>query len=377
MKILQILSSKDLGGGTQEHIRILCAGLKSKGHTVKIICRPGSLVEAYSNEGFDVQPIELRDKDKAVKELLDLMSKEHFDVVHTHNRDADVVGLISAKKSNVSLIISTIHDFLNIDESGQRKMNFPLWKYNRILKKIPHKLIAISDSIKTNILEKLKVNQDKVITIYNGTDLSMFPDNVDIDNKKKEFNIPDNVSVVGVVGRLIIQKGHQYFLESIPFILRENKNILFLVVGKGKLKEGLELLAKNLNISQYVRFIGYRRDVNIIIRLMDIVIVPSIFEAFGRVVTDSMACSKPIIAARVGGLEEIMVDGETGVLVPPKDAQAIANAIIGLLKDKIKAKQLGENGRKRVEEKFNGILFVDNTEKLFKDLIKEKRRQKK
>lgn len=369
MKILQIISSKDLGGGTQEYTRILCSGFQSRGHAVKVVCRPGSLVEAYREEGFDVYPIELRNKSMAIKELVHLMATHHFDVVHTHNRDADMVGLICAKKKNVPLIVSTIHDFLNQNELGGRKMNFPLWKYNRILKKIPHKLIAISNAIETNILDELKISPDRVATIYNGTDLSRFPDNVDIEGKKKELGLPSNLPIVGVIGRLITQKGHRYFLESIPIILKKNKNILFLIVGKGNLKEEMKSLAKNLEISQYVRFIGYQRDVNTIIKLMDVVVVPSVFEAFGRVITESMACSKPVIATKVGGLAEIVVDGVTGVLVPPKNAQSIANSVLDLLQDKMKAERLGKEGRKRVEEKFNGVLFVENTEKLLKELL--------
>ncbi len=369
MKILQILSSKDLGGGTQEHIRMLCSGLQNREHTIKLVCRPGSLVEAYHNEGFDVVPIELRNKSIAIKELLYLMEKDLFDIVHTHNRDADVVGLVAAKKKNVPIIISTIHDFLNLDETGKRKMNFPLWKYNRLLKKIPHKFIAISNAIETNILEELKVDPDKVTTIYNGTDLSIFQENIDIDKKREELNLPYHLPIVGIIGRLIAMKGHKYFLESIPIILKKNKNVFFLIVGKGNLRRELELLAEKLKITKYVRFIGYQHDVNTMIKLMDIVLVPSVSEAFGRVITESMACSKPVIATRVGGIAEIVVDGVTGILVPPRDVQAMADAILNLLEDKTKAKQLGEEGRKRVEEKFNGVLFVDNTERLFKELL--------
>ena len=113
MKILEIISSKDRGGGSQEHTRILSIGLRDKGHRVKVVCRPGSLVEDYKKEGLDVYPLELRDKRKAIKKLVDLIRKENFDIVHTHNRDGDVAGLIAGKKARVPLIVSTIHAYIN------------------------------------------------------------------------------------------------------------------------------------------------------------------------------------------------------------------------------------------------------------------------
>lgn len=365
MKILEIISSKDTGGGSQEHTRILCVGFKKRGHKVKVICRLGSLVKAYKDEGLEVYPLELRDKRKAIKEIISLIKKENFDVVHTHNRDGDVPGLIAAKRARVPLIVSTIHAYINRDKFGNRKMNFPLWKYNQILKKSPHKIITLSEALRKHILEELRISQDRVITILNGVDLSKLRTFSDKNRVKGELGIPENAKVIGSVGHLIVLKGHRYLIESSVKVIEDFPEARFVIVGDGNQREELEKLARELGVVENFVFAGKRLDIGNLLEIFDLFIHPSLSEGLPRSVMEASGFGIPVVATSVGGTGEVVRDKETGLLIPPKNPNLLADSILWLLKHPEEAKAMGEKAKKWVGERFDASRMVDETEKLF------------
>ena len=368
MKILEIISSKSAGGGSQEHTRFLSLGLQKKGHKVKVICRPGSLFKAYRDEGLDVSSVELRDKRKAIKELVSLIQKEHFDVVHTHNRDADVPGLIAGRKMKVK-VISTIHAYINRDKFGNKKMNFPLWKYNKVLRKIPNKIIAVSDALRKHIIEELRINPERVITILNAVDLEKLKITKDKIFIKKELGIPENSKVIGSVGHLIVLKGYKYLIESSVEIIKKFPDVRFIMVGDGNQRESLLNLAKELEVSKNFIFPGERYDIGNILQIFDIFVHPSLSEGLPRSIMEASGFGIPVVATDVGGIPEVVKDKETGILVPSKNSQALAEGITYLLKRPKEAKKMGEKGKELVKEKFSPSRMVNETEKLLKNAI--------
>ena len=148
--------------------------------------------------------------------------------------------------------------------------------------------------------------------------------------------------------------------------------IKFLIVGDGPLKAELEKLSNGLNIRQNCIFTGFRQDIPDILSAIDMLVMSSLYEGMPMVILEAMAASKPVIASKVGGIPEMVRDGETGILVPPKDVDALAEKIIVLLKNKDKARQMGLAGRRRVEEEFDVNIMVRKTEEVYQELIREK-----
>jgi glycosyltransferase involved in cell wall biosynthesis len=191
---------------------------------------------------------------------------------------------------------------------------------------------------------------------------------------RNEFSIKSDVRLVGTIGRLVWQKGLGYFLQAVKEIeTRSNiKNAKYLIVGEGKDHDNLEQKAKELGIRDKVIFTGFRQDIKEILCALDILILPSIREGQPIILLEAMAMGKPVIATDIQGVNETVLNGITGMLVPAKSYLALAKAIINLLKDNKKAQEMGEMGRKLVEEKFNLKDKIKQHEQLYQAVIAER-----
>lgn len=238
---------------------------------------------------------------------------------------------------------------------------------------MPLRTICVSNAARRPLLQWVK-DVDRIKTVYNGADLGLFDGRFDT-NRLKELRKSlklDNL-VVGIVGRLDPSKGHETFLEAASEVINKVKNVSFLVVGSWVLDfekprvDFLKQYAKNLGLQDKVIFTGFIADVKDYYHLMDIVVVPSLEEPFALVPLEAMACRKPVIGTNSGGTPELIEDGVTGILVPPKSPDVLSQAIISLLKDGDLRERLSSAGRKIVEEFFNGERFIGDMENVYKE----------
>lgn len=237
--------------------------------------------------------------------------------------------------------------------------------------------IVVSEALRERLIERHKIPSKKIVRIYNGVEIDSDAGYRMPDVRKKimqEFMIPEDVMLVGTIGRLVWQKGLPYFIQAIKEIDARCKmqNVRYLIVGEGELKESLRVKVKSLKLEEKVIFTGFRQDVKEILSALDILVLPSIREGQPIILLEAMVMGKPIVATDIGGVNETVIDGVTGILVPPKDPSALAEAIVCLLKDRKKAQEMGQAGRRVVEEKFNVDLMVANTEEVYNQLLTEK-----
>ena len=173
---------------------------------------------------------------------------------------------------------------------------------------------------------------------------------------RKEFNIGEDELIIGTVGRIDPEKGYEYFLESARIVLQDFKNIRFLVVGgafnNSSLERSLYEISVEKGIDKKTIFTGYRKDIPQILASMDVVVLPSGIDACSRVLFESMAMRRPLVATNAGGTPEVVQEGVTGLLVKPGDSSEMAKCIMKLLNNKKLAEQYGSAGRKRVEAMF-------------------------
>jgi len=279
------------------------------------------------------------------------------DIVHTHNTGAFIDGTMGAIIARVPIRIHTDHARLYPD-----KRRYLLAE--KILSYFVKKIVAVSEHTKNDLMKYQKISENKILVIPNGIDLGE-TENIDKENKKRELGISNGAHIIGLGVRLEEQKGIKYLIRAMPCILKNVPGTVCLVAGEGSKRKDLENEALKLGISDSVIFIGVRRDMMEIVQVMDVYVLPSIWEGLPLVILEAMAMKKPIVATAVGGTPTAIKDGETGKLVVPENEAALSEAIIMLLRDKKRARQLGENAYKYYNEKFTVKKMLEGYESLY------------
>ena len=367
-KILHTEASTGWGG---QEIRILSesAGLTKRGHEVMIACQPGSVIsERASNQGIGTFVIRLGGAfDVAgIRHLSALIRRREVDIVNTHSsKDSWCAGL-AAKLSGGAKVIRTRHLSIPIKRSLESKL---------LYRTLPDAVVTTGEALREHVIERTGLCPERVVSIPTGIDLAKFdPTVVDGSGVRAEFGIATDVPFIGTVGMLRIMKGHSYFLEAASRVVKKCPEAKFLIVGdiafSSPIKVQLASLVDELGIGDRIIMAGYREDIPEVMAALDVFVLPSIRnEGVPQVISQAMAMKKPVVATDVGAIREQVMDGETGLTVEKADAGQLARAILAFLEDPEKARRMGENGRKLVEEKFSLDAMLDATEALYQRLL--------
>lgn len=209
----------------------------------------------------------------------------------------------------------------------------------------------------------------QVRCIYNGVDLMHFYPRAPSPEIRRALGIPDGTPVVTSVGRFVSYKGYEYLLEAARLVCDVRPEVHWVLVGEGELKGALIARAHTLGIEKQVHFTGWREDTPELLALCDLFVLPSLGEHFGRVLIEAMGMAKAIVATDAGGVPEIVVHGETGLLVPPAQPKPFADAVLSLLADPARAARFGLAGRRRAEAQFSLDRHVRAVEALYGELL--------
>ena len=335
----------------------LMDGLRSKNHNNIVSAQPNSvLIRRAISNNFRVCPVVMRGEldFKAVRSICRIITDERIDIVHAHSSHAHTIGAIAAKIKKIPFVVTRRVDF----KVGNNI--FSNIKYNYLANKI----IAISNAIK-NILIEAGVPQKKTSVVYSGIDIGKFDSISDTRYLYEEFNLSKHTPIVGTVAHLTDHKGHKYLFDAVPDVLKIFPNALFLIIGEGELEAALKKQVKKLDITKNVIFTGFRKDIGELLSIMDLFVLPSHLEGLCTSLMDAMLMKLPIVATTAGGIQEVVTDKETGILVQPRNSKALADAIIQLLSNKENAEEMGERGLKRVKTMFNVSRMVNGTEKVY------------
>jgi len=215
------------------------------------------------------------------------------------------------------------------------------------------------------------ISPDKIKVIYNGIDTKRFVNFKKSMKLKDDLSIPKNVRIVGTIGKLSSpQKNIPLFLKAAGRISSQFSDVRFLVVGSGKLLDDMKDFSHKLGISEKVHFTGEREDIPEILKLLDVFVLSSYKEGLPNVIMEAMAAGKPVVATDVGGVSELVMDEETGFLVPSNNVEKLSQAVITLLESSNIAERMGEKGKERIEKFFLIDRMVKQTEKLYLSLFK-------
>lgn len=353
-------------GGTENQIFLLCKYVdRTKFFPVLVSLRGGPMKENFESVGVPVIIIGKRFKFDIVAFLRIFLCLLRIkpDILQTFMFTSNTWGRIAGIFSGMPVMVAS-------------ERSTDLWKKNhhffidKFLGFFTDKIVCNSESVKSHYEKKLGQISRKLIVIKNGIDLERFS----FDNSKP---VQKKEKIVLTVSRISPEKGIQFLIEAAKIVLKKTKDVKFLIAGKGPLRKELEDLVKKHKIQDRVIFSGYIKNIENLISESDVVILPSLWEGLPNILLEAMAMKKPIIATDVGGVREIVKNGENGFIVKPACAREIAKRIIDVLTDEKNSLRMGENGYRFVKGNFDVKKMVSSYQCLYTELIARKRHSQK
>jgi len=301
---------------------------------------------------------------KTVRPLSHLLRSLRPDIVHCSGIDqyAGSYAILASRLIRVPIVLGTIHT------AGPHPQRTPLaklfaWTVDHLLDAV----ILVSQYCRTPVLRDRHLAPTKLTVIHNGVDLP--PPRREPPGSGPRTAGRERRTVIGSAGQLIPHKSYDTLLKAAQ-LLTQRHDVHVTVFGEGPDRERLEKLARELDLSERIQLPGWQEDIYSALRLLDVFVLPSINESAGLVLLEAMACELPVVATRVGGIPEYVADGETGLLIPPRDPGALAQAIASLILDPAKRAAFGRAGRQRVEAHFTAERMMAQTARLYRRLLK-------
>ena len=363
IRVVEVLATGTTGGA-QEHLYGLVTRMDHTRFDVSVVSlSPGSAVRKLERAGFPVLVLDEPDDAIAVGALAAHLVEVRPDILHNHMYRAELVGTRAAIALGEvghrrPYVVSTVHSSRVRSEEDREML--------RVLTPRMDQLIAVSRMIEEKLEQEGRTGAP-IRRIYNGVDLSRYEHQEPCCTLHEEYGMEPGSQVVGVVARLEPEKGHPTLLEAWPAVLRSVPDAYLLIVGEGSRREALEALARDLRIAHRVVFTGRRDDVPAVTAALDVAVLPSYREAQGLSILEALALSRPVVASNVGGIPEVITDGVTGLLVPPHDPDALAAAIVRVLRDHPYADTLGRAGHDMVHDRFDIGTMVGLVQQIYEE----------
>jgi L-malate glycosyltransferase len=354
-------------GGMEHGVVKLVNGLE-KGRVRSSVCSTKPAGELKHLLAPSVRLFELHRRDgndpKLVWTLFRLFAAERPDVVHTHAWGTLFEGLVAARLARVPVFIHGEHGTLQL-RPHQR------WLQRRGWAAADH-VLSVSSRLADRIAHETDFPRDRIRVIRNGVDLSRFGQ-TDRTLARKALGVPLDARVLVTVGRLVPVKDHVNLLEAMALLRRDGLDAVLLIAGDGPLRSSLQTRADALGLADHVRFLGHRSDVEVVLGCADAFVLPSASEGLSNTILEAMASGLPVVATRVGGADEMVIDGRTGHLVPPQLPPALADALSGVLKDAATRREMGAAGRARSEAEFSLESMVRRYEAVYVEAVSQRR----
>jgi glycosyltransferase involved in cell wall biosynthesis len=382
-----------ISGGTGAYVYYLSHSLQKLGHNVHVVARHKQDSEKIVN-GINVHYIQgtgnallryWRFARSASKKIEGLNKQIGFDIIHAN---LPLVPSFCIPKDSAKALVCAVHSTwkgeaivtkrdnpkeLNPNEKMMLRFNFLLRRYEKKLMKRSDALIAVSKYTVGELTGLYGIEEEKIHVIYNGVDTCKFKPRPDRAELRREFGLEEKKKIVLFVGRLYHRKGLEILLRSIPPVIQQFRNVKFAISGTGfkKKEESLRDLAKELEIEDYVTFLGYVPDEKLpdLYSGSDIFVLPAIYENFPFAILEAQATALPVISTKVGGIPEFLINNENGFLIDPGDPAQLTQRILTLLQDPKLAKKMGSQGRNLIEEKFAWRLITNQVIDLYHKLL--------
>jgi glycosyltransferase involved in cell wall biosynthesis len=347
--------------GGQNQALLTALGQQARGHRVIMVAHPDGELRRRAGQALETVPIDPHAEIdlRAAWQLSRLLKRWQPDVVHAHDPHGVALGglalSIGTPDSKPVFVASRRVDF------HIRGNAFSRWKYRQVTC-----FVAASRAI-AGMLAEDGIDEPRIVTIHEGIDVERVQQ-APAANVHHEFWLPAGVPVVGNIAALVPHKGQKHLIDAAALVLRQVPDAHFLILGEGELRAPLERQIRELRLEKHVLLPGFRTDVLSLLKAFDVFVMSSVTEGLGTSLLDAMAAARPIVATRAGGIPEVVIDGETGLLVPIRDHEHLAGAILRLLKDRELRDRVGRAGLGRVRAEFSVDRMVEQTIALYERL---------
>jgi glycosyltransferase involved in cell wall biosynthesis len=339
--------------GGQNQVLLTVLGLRAFGHRAALVAHPAGELRRRAAEGLELVPIAPRTEMdlSAAFRLQRALNQLRPDVVHAHDPHGVAMAALALSMSTGArppLVASRRVDFHIKDNAFSR------WKYRQV-----DRFVCASELIRRMIVAD-GVPEERTVTVHEGIDVPRV-EAAPVANLHEDYWLPHGAPIVGNVAALVAHKGQRHLVAAASLALREVPDARFVIAGEGDLRPALERQIRDLGLEKHVVLAGFRPDIIPVHKGFDLFAMPSVTEGLGTSLLDAMACGRAVVATTAGGIPEVVVDGETGLLVPPRDDRALAAAIVRLLKDPERRAALGRAGLARVRRFFSADRMVQDT----------------
>ncbi len=371
MKICHVITRMNVGGA-QENTLLSIRGAIEKGHDVTLLTGPsagpeGALLRRKPCPGLRVA--ECPDLVREISPLHDLKAyffmkrffrEGGFDVVHTHSTKAGILGRIAACRAHVPLVVHTVHG-LAFHAYQSRLKNLIYAACERIAARCSGRIYAVAQAMVDQCLAVHAGKPEQYRVVYSGMELEPFLESKPDPVLREKLGIPEHAKVAATLARLFPEKGYEDFIPSALELAKTVPDLYFLLIGDGILTESIRKQVADAGFAKRFIFAGLVApdEVHRYLALSDLLVHLSLHEGLPRAAVQSLACGKPVVAYPLDGTPEVVLDGKTGVLVPPRDIPAVENAVKRLLESPELRAEFGAAGRSLVSARFGWKLMAD------------------
>ncbi|HJW27022.1 MAG TPA: glycosyltransferase family 4 protein [Rhodocyclaceae bacterium] len=350
-------------GGQERRIFTEMLGMRDRGHEVRLATRPTcALGREAAKAGIPVDPVAFGGKFHlpSILALKRLVAEKGIDVVNTHSGIDSWVGGIAARLAGVPLVRT-------------RHLNLPLRRnWANFVHYLPHRVVTCGQAMRTKLIEEHGFPRGEVVSIPTGIDFSAFRPRREGRDVRAELGIAPDAWVVLMVAVIRRVKRHEVAIRAFAEFVRDNPGAVLVLCGEGPMREAMENLCREVEVMESVLFLGHRDDVPDIMAAADVLLLTSESEGVPQAVSQGLGCGLPVVATRVGGVPELVQDGESGLLVPAEDPPAVARALHRLAGEPDLAARLGRKGREFALGQLSLEAMLDATERLYDQVLAER-----
>ncbi len=347
--------------GGQNQVLVTVLGLRALGHRTLLVAHARGELRQRAQEGLDFVPLAPKTEMDlgAAWRLSRLLRQLRPDIVHAHDPHAVAMAAL-ALSMNTSGHAPTLVAARRVD-FHLRNSALSRWKYRQV-----QCFICASEAIRRMLVAD-GTPEARTVTVHEGIDIGHV-DAAPAAMLHQELWLPHHAPIVGNVAALVPHKGQRHLVDAAALVVRQVPDARFVIAGEGELRASLERHIRDLHLEKHVFLVGFRPDVLSLHKAFDIFAMSSVTEGLGTSLLDAMASARPVVATRVGGIPEVVEDGVTGILVPPRDDDRLADGIVRLLKDEPLRRRMGEAARARATEKFSAERMVEDTLRVYQRL---------
>jgi len=357
-RLLQLLATGGTGGAQESYTGLLLRLDRARYEVRALSLSRGHAVQRLRRLGVEVEVIDAPDDEAAVRELAAYLRREEIDLVHAHMYRAEVVGTRAALAAGTAVIMATVHSSRVRSPEDVAALAALTPAMDRLI--VPSQAIAHKVRAEGRGAARFSV-------VPNGVDLARFALPAGPCTLRDEYAIPCEEVLIGVVARLEPEKGHRYLIEAMPGLLERAPRTWLAIIGEGSTCDALRAQAAALpdEVRSRIVFTGRRVDISAVSADLDVAVVPSLREAQGISILEAMARRRPVVASAVGGIPEVLTDGVDGLLVPPADPDALADALARLSRSPSLRERFGSAGWETVRDRFSIEAQVRHVEALY------------